>query len=209
MALTDERRTQIRETLAANEDTRAGQAWANLDLDELDDEQLLSLNQWNDTMGKMEQGIKCHCGREHRVDFDNGGRWVTEGAPKNAPKLPATLNEAIQMGIGTPQELERYEFAGTMLDQKKAEILEDLTANLEGNEREEAWSEYKELPLPQLEKMHKRFVVNQRQQQHPQTLPTSYFGQQGAPTVNSAPAADVPTLESPTMTFEPLKLRKA
>lgn len=206
MALTDERRNQIRETLAANENTRAGQAWANLDLDELDDEQLLAFNQWNDTMGRMERGVPCPCGRVHKVDFDNGGKWVSEGTPKNAPKMPQTLNEARQMGVGTSQDWETFDYAKVILDQKKAEILEDLTANLEGTEREDAWNEYKEYPLPQLEKMHKRFVGAARQNQQ---LPTTYFGQQGAPTVNSLPADGVPVLESPEMKFEPLKLRKA
>lgn len=196
--LTEEQREEIVEVLTANVNTRAGQAWRDVDLDEASDQELVAFNELLEVLRPTTQPISCPCGRTHTYNEQRKG-FVTSGTPK-AQRGPTTVAELITNGGGTPEERETWEFAANHLRNHKSQLLEQLTANMTDQEREAAWNDYQGMSLPELEKLVKRF--GRTQAPTPHLGGGSYFGQQGP----SVTANQLGGVGSPAIEERPLEL---
>ena len=198
--LNEERREQIRRTLTANVNTRAGQAWREVDLDEATDDQLLAFNEFYETLHPVERGVACSCGRKHTYNWDRAV-WNESGTPK-LQKQPGSVAEFLANGGGTQADRDTWEAANQIGKEKRTNILERLTANMSDDQKRSAfWHKHAETPLPELEEM-----LDLLGSQDPASRGPNYFGQQGVtpPTANTlqTPSSVIPVLDSPVLEFQ-------
>lgn len=198
--MTDEQKAEIRERLAANANTWAGEAWRGQDLDALDDDALAGYGRFLEMMAPVLNARVCSCGRKH-VYNRQAEQWEEKGTPK-AAKLPATVQEFLANGGGSQEDREAWQVAQQVAKERRNDVLERLTANMEEAKRSAFWDKHQQTKIEDLQEM---LDLLPRPQQHQEQRPTAnYFGAHGAPPAGGV-AANVPALIPPVLTFEPRK----
>jgi hypothetical protein len=198
--LTDEQKTEIRERLAANENTRAGEAWQGRDVNELADDELLAFNRWHESLQPLEKGLACSCGRKHVYNWD-ARAWKETGTPK-AAKLPSTVAEFIANGGGSQEDREAWQVAQQVARERRNDVLERLTANMAEEKRAAFWEKHQQTKIEDLTEM--LDLVGDKAQQEPPRPTANYFGAHGAPPAGGI-AANVPALVPPVLEYGPRK----
>lgn len=197
--MTDEQRKELIDGLTANAAGQAGQAWAGVDLEAASEAELLAYDRFRRLVQPAEKGVSCSCGRKHAFNFE-AGQWRESGTPK-ASKLPATVAEFLDAGGGSQQDREAWQSVQQANRAHRNQVLEEITANFDDARRVAYWTGHENTPIAELEETLELLrLQRQSQQSQQQQRPTAnYYGAQGGP---APAAANVPTLDVPTLEFK-------
>jgi len=194
MALSDDEKAGLIGNLTANASSRAARAWQGVDLDAAGDDELIAFNEYRKMLDPAEKGVACSCGRKHVYNFD-AGAWKESGTPK-AAKLPATVQEFLANGGGSQEDKEAWQTAQNMARQRRNDVLERLTANMDEAKRTTFWDKHQNTKVEDLEEI-LDLMPKRSEEQRPAA---NYYGAQGAPPSGGI-AANVQPLIPPVLEF--------